>query len=195
MQLTEDRHNNVLWVQEKDIQKRIQQKSVDQEICWTHRAQKDWILLGVKNTKYLQTIAIIRKWQNYTWKINNKYGNWIRGPKWYSTGYYSEFAGDLRRMRTYLLTKEYISLSIYWYEDILVSLTNLLKMWGTDSMHATFNQKCWHIISKSICVMTNSFFKYGHLLKETNITYFNSKQWTSNRNFWLYTCKSLKCFL
>lgn len=46
---------------DKTIQHKIQQYALEQEIYWTWRAHQNWIRIGVKNSKYFQIGATIRK--------------------------------------------------------------------------------------------------------------------------------------
>lgn len=52
-------------------------KLFEQKIYWTERAQKNCMLFGDKNAKYLRSIAPLTKRQNYISKINDEYGNWF----------------------------------------------------------------------------------------------------------------------
>lgn len=70
--------NDNLWKQEKEIQDRIQQKIVDQEICWAQKGHQNWINFGDKNTKFFQTAPTIRKRQNFIHKIEDENGIWSK---------------------------------------------------------------------------------------------------------------------
>lgn len=42
---------------------------------------------------------------------------------------------------------------------------------GLDGMPASFYEKCWNVIAKSIFNVIRAFLHYGHLLKELNNTH------------------------
>lgn len=62
-------HDNLPWMQEKDLQEHIQHKAIEQERYWTLQAQKNWMLLGDKHTEHSQAIATTKKTKLY---IENK---------------------------------------------------------------------------------------------------------------------------
>ena len=58
-------------------------------------------------------------------------------------------------------------------EEILTAFSqiNNLKAPGPDRLQASFYQKYWKILGKSICKMAKAFFYNGCLLKEINRTF------------------------
>lgn len=56
-------HNTKLWIQEKDIQERVQHQSIEQEIELNGIVELD--AAWGYDTKYFQIMATIRKGQNH----------------------------------------------------------------------------------------------------------------------------------
>ena len=58
-------------------------------------------------------------------------------------------------------------------EEILAALSQMssLKAPSPDGLQASFYQKYWKIVGKSVCKMVRAFFHNGHLLKEINRTF------------------------
>lgn len=99
--------NKCLWLLERDLQDRIKELSIEQEIYSAQHAHKSWIQFDDKNTKYFQMVATIGKRHNSIRRLKDK-RNWflqlLRTKMELYRFLLLSFAGDLKRTQRLIST-------------------------------------------------------------------------------------------
>ena len=181
-----DPYNVVLQEKNVSLSQWFNQMMKLEKIKWAKKSRQAWTQLGDKNTRYFQMIALNRMRKNKTWKIWNSEGIWFDNQNEIANVFINDFSKRFTSENLIInhelfysfspcitkeenreLIKDVIEVEIH----AALSQINSLKAPTLDGLQASFYQKYWKIIGKSVCKMVKALFYNGHMLKEINRTF------------------------
>lgn len=165
----------------KDLDDILHQEELD----WFQRSREEWIVSGDRNTKYYHAVTMTRKNANKVTSLKNDEGILIQDQDQIASmvrSYYVKLFTDTEGFildrsidNGFPMISEGCWRKFYHpvsYEEIKNDLFSMapFKAPGPNGLHASFYQKTWDIVGKSIIDNTTNFWSTGIMPEYLNDT-------------------------